>query len=90
MCKASLNKRSRNKWQSVLIHVQLGRFNAAAMYAYGRKVINAEQEGQDPARLIKLRVEARDKTRARGKVRLDEPATACPRLVPAATVESGR
>ena len=52
MCKASLNKRSRNKWQSALIHV---RFNAAAMYAYDRKVINAEQEGQDPPRLIKLR-----------------------------------
>ena len=31
------------------------RFNAAAMYAYDRMVINAEQEGQDPPRLIKLR-----------------------------------
>lgn len=34
-------------------------------------VINAGAEGQDPRRLIKLRVEARDKTRAVGKVQLD-------------------
>jgi len=39
------------------------------MYAYDRTVINAGVEGQDPRRLIKLRVEARDKTRAAGKVR---------------------
>jgi len=39
------------------------------MYAYDRTVINAGAEGQDPRRLIKLRVEARDKTRAAGKVR---------------------
>lgn len=39
------------------------------MYAYDReRVINAELEGQDPPRLIKLRVDVRDKTRARGKV----------------------
>ena len=53
--------------------------NATAMYAYDRTVINASAEGQDPRRLIKLRVEARDKTRAAGKVgsATDEKSSPC-------------
>jgi len=46
------------------------------MYAYDRTVINAGAEGQDPRRLIKLRVEARDKTRAAGKSPADEKSSA--------------
>lgn len=65
------------------------------MYAYDRTVINAGAEGQDPRRLIKLRVEARDKTRASGKVRRDaadeksSPGLRCPSDIAGATVERG-
>lgn len=61
------------------------------MYAYDRTVINAGAEGQDPRRLIKLRVEARDKTRAAGKVRPMRnrcPSDIARRLL--ATVERGK